>query len=111
MMGEGPFDRLSQLIAFISGGIAAVLGLMILVSWHVGYAELVQVGPTMAPMQYNSALSFVLSGIGLLALTLGWSRLAAACGAVVTLIGSLTLIEYLFGINLGIDQLLMRAYI
>lgn len=110
-MREFSFDRLSQLMALVAGGIAAALGLAVLVGWYTGNATLVQLAPTLAPMEYNSALSFVLSGIGLLALTFGWSRLAATFGTVVAVIGSLTLIEYLFGINLGIDQLFMKAYV
>jgi PAS domain S-box-containing protein len=111
LMREAPSDRLSQLIASVSGGMAAWLGLVTLVGWHAGYTMLVQLGPTLAPMQYNSALGFLLSGVGLLALTLGQSRLGAACGSVVAVIGGLTLAEHLLGISLGIDQLLMKAYI
>jgi two-component system NtrC family sensor kinase len=62
-------------------------------------------------MHYNAALSFLLCGLGLLALTLGWFRLAAACGAVAGMVGFVTLGEDLFGISLGLDQLFMRAYI
>ena len=38
-------------------------------------------------------------------------RLAAACGTIVAAIGLLTLIEYIFGVDLGIDQFLMKHYI
>jgi two-component system NtrC family sensor kinase len=62
-------------------------------------------------MHYNAALSFLLCGVGLLALTLGWFRLAAACGAVAGMVGFVTLSEDLFRISLGLDQLFMRAYI
>ena len=62
-------------------------------------------------MQYNAALNFVLCGTGLLALTCGWPRVAATCGAVAAVIGLLTFSEYLLGINLGIDQLFVKAFI
>src|SRR5688500_16030449 len=105
MKVEAAFTRLSQLMAFAASGIAMALGLAGLVGWHTGSAILLQLGPTLAPMQYNSALSFVLSGAGLLALALGRSRLGMACGTAVAAIGSVTLVEYLLGIDLGIDQL------
>ncbi|HEX2278557.1 MAG TPA: GAF domain-containing protein [Candidatus Tectomicrobia bacterium] len=110
-MVDTSFARLSQLMALAAGGIATALGLAGLVGWYTGSVLLVQFAPTLAPMQYNSALSFMLSGAGLLALTIGRSRLGLACGIVVAAIGSLTLVEYLLGIDLGIDQLFMRAYI
>src|SRR5687767_12091235 len=111
MMREGPFDRLSRLMTLIFGGIALLLGLAVLAGWYTGNTTLVRIGPALAPMEYNAALSFVFSGAGLLALAMGRSRVAAACGAVVAIIGCLTLVESLFGTKLGIDQLLMKAYI
>ena len=110
-MVDALFARLSQLTTFAAGGIATALGLAGLVGWYTGSAILVQFAPTLAPMQYNSALSFLLSGAGILALTWGRSRLGLACGMAVAAIGSLTLAQYLLGIDLGIDQLFMRAYI
>jgi PAS domain S-box-containing protein len=108
MMGKAPFDRLSQLMTCVSGGIAAIIGLAVLAGWHAHSVSLVQLAPTLAPMQYNSALSFALSGMGLLALTLNWPRLAAMCSVIVAVIGGLTLGEYLFGVSLGIDHLFME---
>ena len=43
-------------------------------------------------------------GLGLLALSWGRARLEVVCGIVVATIGLLTLYEYLFGLNLGLDQ-------
>jgi PAS domain S-box-containing protein len=110
MMGEPLSNRLLQFTTLVMGGSVATLGLAVLVGWYTRDATLIQVAPTLVPMQYNTALSFVLNGLGLIALTLGWSRLAAICGAVVAVIGGLTLIEYLFDISLGIDQLFVTAY-
>jgi two-component system NtrC family sensor kinase len=67
--------------------------------------------PTFAPMQYNAAFGLLLCGSGLLALLGGWARLAGLCGALVMLLGVLTLAEYLGGIDLGIDQLFMQHFI
>jgi hypothetical protein len=62
-------------------------------------------------MQYNAALGFVLCGTALLALTRGWPRVAAACSAVATALGLLTFSEYLLGINVGIDQFFINAFL
>src|SRR6266516_5981493 len=111
MRAYEPFYRCSKLIAIVAGGSSAALGLVVLAGWYTHHATLVQVASTLAPMHYNAALSFLLCGLGLLALTLGWFRLAAACGAVAGMVGFVTLGEDLFGISLGLDQLFMRAYI
>ncbi len=79
--------------------------------WHLHNVTLLQLDPTFAPMHYNAALSFVLCGTGLLALACGRPRIAAVCSAGAAVIGLLTFSEYLLGVNLGIDQLLIKAFI
>jgi two-component system NtrC family sensor kinase len=63
-----------------------------------------------APMQYNAALSVLLCGLGLLAVSWERVRLEMVCGIVVAAIGLLTLYEYLFGLNLGLDQLFLQPF-
>jgi signal transduction histidine kinase/sensor domain CHASE-containing protein/ActR/RegA family two-component response regulator len=113
---SAPEDRphawhLSQRIAVIAGIAILALGLTILAGWHIHNVILVQLDPTFAPMHYNAALSFVLCGTGLLALAWRRSRIAAVGSAGAGIIGFLTLLEYLLGVNLGIDQLLIKSSI
>jgi PAS domain S-box-containing protein len=110
-MGEALSDRLLQFMTLVVGGSVAILGLAVLAGWYTHDVTLIQLAPTLAPMPYNTALSFLLSGLGLVALTFGWTRLAGVCATIVAVIGSLTLIEYLCDISLGIDQLFVTAYI
>jgi hypothetical protein len=98
--------------AAISGAFCALLGLLALFGWYCHIPQLVQVQPGMAPMQYNSALCFVLMGLALEAWTCGRTRRALpVLGGIVALMGALTLGEYLFRARLGIDQLFFRCYI
>jgi PAS domain S-box-containing protein len=102
--------RFSHLTVIVTGGLSFALGLLVLGGWYTNNATLVQIAPELLPMQYHTALCFLLGGLGLLLLAarrLSW--LAAACGIIVALIGLLTLGEYLLGVNLGIDQPVMRA--
>jgi sensor domain CHASE-containing protein len=104
-----PHLEIRPLIAAI-GGFCAGFGLLILISWHLHLVMLLQIRPTLPPMQYNTAICFVLAGAGLCA----WGReprMVSAMGALVTLIAGLTLIEYLTHTNLGLDQLFFRTYI
>lgn len=69
--------------------------------------------PSLVTMKANTAIGFLLSGVSL------WlmheqkaaklkRRIAQLCSFTVALIGLLTLSQYLFGWNLGIDQLVFR---
>lgn len=94
------------------GGVCAALGVVVLCGWHRHLTALVQVHPALVPMQYNTAICFVLAGSALaLVAWRGESRWVPALSAPVAAVGTLTLGEYLFHADLGVDQLLFRSYI
>ena len=111
MPEENSITRRCNAVATAAGGLSATLGLLVLVGWYTHVKVLIQVLPAFVPMQYNTALGFLLCGAGLVALARGRLRLAIACGSVAGLVGVLTFAEYLFGLNLGLDQLFMEHYI
>lgn len=90
------------------GVFSLMLGIMVLVGWYTHNPGLVQVLPNLVPMQYNTALGFMLCGLGLVAARFGLLVLSRICGLTVGLLGVLTLIEYLTGINLHFDELFMN---
>ena len=101
----------STLAPGIIGGCVVVLGLAVLIGWCANSASLVQVRPSLAPMQVNTALCFLGCGISLMALAAGWSRLVPFGSLLASAVSIVTLCEYLFSLDLGIDQLIMRASI
>jgi signal transduction histidine kinase len=62
-------------------------------------------------MQYNTALAFLLSGIGILSISSNQRKLLVVCGIIVCGIGVLTAFQYIINVNLGIDELLMKPFI
>ena len=85
-----------------AGAISAVLGLTVLVGWHIGNATLIQVLPGFVPMQYNTALGFVLCGTAVLLALAGFYRYAAAAGIVSALVlglGTVGFSGYLMGLE------------
>lgn len=98
-------------MAITAGAVSAALGLTVLTGWHTGNAALIQVYPAFSPMQYNSALGFVLCGSGLLLVVYRKPRFATAFGGVVAAVAFLTLIQYVFGMDFGIDELLIKHHI
>gem|GEM_PF-1328710 len=99
-----------DLVVLVAGELAVALGSVVLFGWYTHSPWLVQLRPTFAPMQYNAALSVLLCGLGLLALSWERVRLEVVCGIVVGAIGLLTLYEYLFGLSLGLDQFFLHPF-
>jgi len=114
--GGGRADRAGLLTTVrAAGGFSAALGLVVLFGWHTHTLSLLRIVPAFVAMAYNTALGFLLCGLGLMAVTRGDSRAARLTartgGALAVVIGLLTLSEYLLGVSLGIDELLMKAYV
>jgi signal transduction histidine kinase len=103
--------RSPALISALLATIITFLGFIVLYGWYQHQLTLIQVHPAFVPMQYNTALGFLLSGIALLSALLRWQRCAIFCAISVSLIGGLTLVEYITQIDLAIDQLFMQHYI
>lgn len=101
---------------FLSRGASLVViltGSLVLIGWALGFTTWQSLLPSLPKMTANTALGLGLAGASL------WlqqreeasrrtRRIAQMCAFVVLLLGSLTLGEYLFGWDLGIDQLLFK---
>lgn len=98
----------SESIASSISAFAIVVGMASLISWSFYYWLPPGIVDTLTTIQPNEAICFMLAGIVL------WIRcedtayfiqmLASLSAAAILLIGFLTLFEYFFKINLGIDQ-------
>jgi PAS domain S-box-containing protein len=106
--GSQPVLRLA---VFILAAASLLLGMIVLLGWYTHNNALIQVNPAFVPMQYNTALGFALAGAGLLGLSLAQLRSVPLLAVPVLLVGVLTLLEYVFAIDLHIDQLFMEHYI
>jgi PAS domain S-box-containing protein len=110
-------QRSTTLLKISSKAIALlviIVGCLVLAGW-IFEIEAIKGGflGNMTAMKVNTAIAFILSGLSLwlLQTQLGtfWSRFAAqAIALVVALIGLLTSTQYLFGWDLGIDQLVFH---
>jgi PAS domain S-box-containing protein len=89
-----------------------LVGIGVIAGWHLRLRPLVQVLPNTIPMQYNTALCFLVLGTSSLALMMSWShsRLAAIGGIFVAVMGFLNIFQYATGISLGIDTLLFYPW-
>jgi PAS domain S-box-containing protein len=100
----------NDLLNLIVGGLLIALSTSVLIGWYIHSTRLVQVSPEFAPMQFNTAFCFLLSGIAL-CLRGSHPRISGLLGALTLLFSSLILFQYVFQINLGIDTLFINPYI
>jgi PAS domain S-box-containing protein len=101
----------AALVAAVSGASVAALGGLVVAGWLTLAVALIQVLPGFPPMQYNTALGFMISGAALLAAALDLRRPTALLGGLAAALGLATLCEYFWGIDLGIDDLLVETYV
>jgi PAS domain S-box-containing protein len=101
----------AALVAAASGASVAALGGLVVAGWLTVAVALIQVLPGFPPMQYNTALGFMICGAALLSAALDLTRPTALLGGLSGTIGLATLAQHLLETDLGIDQLLVETYI
>ncbi len=90
----------------LCAAMAVVLGILALLGWAVHSSLLVQVFPHLAPMQRNTALNMVFGGFALMGIIAARPKLVFHCCGVLGVVAGASFLEYVLGINFGIDQLL-----
>jgi len=95
----------------LSGLFTIVLGLIVIAGWVFNVATLKSIFPSEISMKANAALCFILSGIVFVFLLPSETRVfRRRIGQIIALavftIGLLTLAEYIFNQNFGIDEML-----
>jgi len=93
-----------------AGAIVFGAGLLVIISWYAHWTGVVQFQTDTAPMQYSTALCFILSGAALFLLTTRRKPLAPWISGAVVVFTLLTLLEYITNENFGIDLLLYKPY-
>ncbi|AGA33668.1 diguanylate cyclase/phosphodiesterase (GGDEF & EAL domains) with PAS/PAC sensor(s) [Thioalkalivibrio nitratireducens DSM 14787] len=99
----------SAAAAMAAGAVVALFGLAVMLAWHAGYPGLLPWQADLVPVHYNTALALFLVGGGLMLLLVGVARGAAVAGVAVLALGALTLSQYLFSVDIGIDQRIVGA--
>src|SRR5471032_2518718 len=110
--GPGPSVGNPAALPRLAAVIAAMLGLAGLAGWAFAVPVLKSVLPGAVEMRANAAVGLVLAACALFILcdrpSLPRQRLAQTLALAVAALGVATLGEYLFGLDLGIDELLFR---
>ncbi|HEV3139567.1 MAG TPA: hypothetical protein VGY57_03575, partial [Vicinamibacterales bacterium] len=100
--------------ALVTGGAHLLFGLVVMSAWTFRLTALLQFESGVAPEQFNTALAFALCGLAMGLIE--WRRpmfhpTARLLALIATLLGAATIGEYLFRVNLGIDEIFASAYL
>ncbi len=97
-------------LALGAGVFALAVALIMLMAWLLG-ASFLRSGPGSGEIKANTAVAFAALGAALIFAVRAptrWRRTIRVLALIAIAIAALTLIEYMAGISLGIDQLLVR---
>src|SRR6266487_1455060 len=105
--------NLNRVIGLSATIITMFIAIMVMIGWFIHNDFLRALVPGQVKMKFNVALGFMISSIVLLFHYFRkeskiWYRISILLSVVISLIGALTLTEYIFGYNLGIDELFAR---
>jgi two-component system sensor histidine kinase/response regulator len=101
--------RWLQLLPAASGLIAVALGTVVTIGWATHERTLIQINPSLSTMKLNTALPMIAIGLAMVLTALRrWSPVAAVLCVAAAVVMLATLVETVFGVSLGIDQLLVR---
>lgn len=95
----------------IAGGICAAVGLATVAGWIVHEPFLVRLDPDWVPMRFNAALGTTMAGLALLARVRGLWLTARTLGALALLLGLGTLLQFVLGRSLGLDELVVGDFL
>ena len=86
----------------------ALFGLLIVAGWYANWRPLLQIFPHASPMQFNTALCFILSGTALFLLTTRHEYYAPWLALAVLFFTVLILVEHIAGADLSIDHFFLK---
>jgi PAS domain S-box-containing protein len=95
-----------------SGLIAVALGVAVVIGWATGNRTLIQISPSLRAVTMNTAIALIALGVSMVLKARGHvPRVATTLSLAVAILMLATLVEWVFGVSLGIDQLLVRDHI
>ena len=94
------------------GHVLIAIGVVVIVGWVVEVSFLKSIFPGLATMKFNTALCFSLAGVGIASYNKNYEKkyisLTTTVGVLIFLISAISLSEYIFKMNVGIDELIVK---
>jgi PAS domain S-box-containing protein len=102
-----PIPRIAQRAGALIAALVAGIALLVLLGWALGLPLLVRISPAYPPMYPLPALGLLAAAAGLYGIASGRPRLVSLGAALVLLLGGFTLLEYVTGVDAGLERLLL----
>lgn len=102
-------QNLTKIIVLIVAVILFSISFRIIYEWNTGHLFIANILASHTSMVYNSALCFALAALGLLTILNRLRWLTIGISTILFITAALTIMEYSFGLSLGIDQLFMTT--
>lgn len=105
---------IKRALHMLPGIVILMMGLLAMIGWHFRLDFLLRPGISYMPITYGGSFCFFLSGLALLCFPFSsyYSRLIQLIsGTLIFLVAFLTLSEYLFHVDLGIDHIVDSSWI
>lgn len=96
-------------LLFFVGIATLLLGFLTVFGWYTHHLWFVSFFPHTTAVQFNTGVMFLATGASLLFVKWSWLRPLFWSAALVIFLSALTLLEYTFNVNLGIDNLLLSS--
>ena len=90
--------------SLVAGCAVAIVGLSVMIGWFLDVESLTQIGPGLVVMKFNTAFCLALLGAGVAAGA--HTRVALVASLTVGAVGTVTLVQYVTGWSVGIDEAL-----
>lgn len=87
-----------------------LLSVGVMFGWIVHSPSIVQIQPSLTPMQFNTALMFLCMSISLLCALFSWTLASRSFALFVALFSALSSLQYFFGQDWHLDQLFIRPF-
>lgn len=88
----------------------ALIAITVMSGWYLQKSILIQISDNFVPMQFNTAICFLLSALATIFLILQKKKLSILLAIALLILAGLSGVQYLIGQDLGIDQIFMDAY-
>ena len=103
-------ERVLDAVVMAGGLLCVAIGLTVMAAWFARATAILRLG-SQNPMTFNTALGVTVTGAALVAVARRRPRAALAAGVFDVVLGAAVLAEWALGRGLGIDQLIVKAYI
>ncbi|MDN4503459.1 ATP-binding protein [Alteromonadaceae bacterium BrNp21-10] len=109
MLNKLQLDKVNNGITVGTAAFILVLGCVVMLGWFLRITALIQILPSLVPMQFNTALCFAL--LGAAALFNKRRNLSTTLTVSCLLIATITLLQYIFELNTGLDHLFIEPHV